>query len=318
MKALDWLLDADPAIRWQAMRDLTDAPADQVAAERDRVATEGWGARLLALRREDGLWDTGTPEPEWISLLALLMLRDMGFDPSSETARGAIALVRDNATWHSRGPWHGTPLFAGEVEPCINGRVVAAGSYFGLDVSGIVERLLGEQMADGGWNCEQENGSTRGSFHSTINVLEGLLEHTRSTGGSAETTAALERGHEYLLERRMLRRLSTGELIDPAFTLFSFPTGWHYDALRGLEYLRDAGVTPDARMAEAIELVRSKRDANGRWPLENPHESEMVNARLRNLDFGMDEREGKPSHWNTLRAMRVLDWYERGGQDRPA
>ncbi|HAF11852.1 MAG TPA: hypothetical protein DCK98_17505, partial [Chloroflexi bacterium] len=284
---------------------------DQVAAERARVATEGWGARLLALRREDGLWDTGTPAPEWISLLALLLLRDMGLDASSEEARTAIGLVRNNATWHSRGPWHGTPLFAGEVEPCINGRVLMVGSYFGVDVTGIVEGLLGEQMADGGWNCEQENGSTRGSFHTTINVLEGLLEHARASGGSAEVTAALERGQEYLLERRMLRRLSSGELIDPAFTLFSFPTGWHYDALRGLDYLRAAGVTPDARVAEAIDLVRSNRDADGRWPLENPHESEMVNARTRDLDFGMDEREGRPSHWNTLRAMRVLDWYGR-------
>jgi hypothetical protein len=312
MNALDWLLDADPAIRWQAMRDLTDAPADQLAAERGRVATEGWGARLLALRREDGLWDTGTSDPEWISLLALLMLRDMGLDPSSEEARGAIGLVHKNATWHSRGPWHGTPVSAGEVEPCINGRVVTVGSYFGLDVTGIVERLLGEQMADGGWNCEQENGSTRGSFHTTINVLEGLLEHQRATGGSAEVTAALERGQEYLLERRMLRRLSSGELIDPAFTLFSFPTGWHYDALRGLDYLRSAGVTPDSRVAEAVDLIRAKRDAEGRWALENPHMSEMVNARVRDLEFGMDEREGRPSYWNTLRAMRVLDWYEHG------
>ena len=311
MSALDWLLDADPAIRWQAMRDLTDAPADQVAAERARVATEGWGARLLALRRADGQWDAGTPEPEWISLLALLLLRDMGLDASSAEARNAIGLVRDNATWHSRGPWHGTPLFAGELEPCINGRVVTVGSYFGQNVTGIVERLLGEQMADGGWNCEQENGSTRGSFHSTINVLEGLLEHERATGGSAEVTAALQRGHEYLLERRMLRRLSSGGLIDPAFTLFSFPTGWHYDALRGLDHLRAAGVMPDARMAEAIDLVRSKRDAEGRLPLENPHESELVNARVRDLNFDMDEREGRPSHWNTLRAMRVLSWYER-------
>jgi hypothetical protein len=311
MNALDWLLDADPAIRWQAMRDLTDAP-DQVAAERARVATEGWGARLLALRREDGLWDNGTPDTEWVSLLALLMLRDMGVDAANQEARRAIDHVSKNATWHSRGPWHGTPLFAGEVEPCINGRVVAVGSYFGQDVMGVVERLLGEQMADGGWNCEQENGSTRGSFHSTINVLEGLLEHERATGGSNEVTAALERGQEYLLERRMLRRLSSGELIDPAFTKFSFPTGWHYDALRGLDYLREAGVTPDARVAEAIDLVRSKRDTDGRLPLENPHESEMVNARLRDLEFGMDEREGRPSHWNTLRALRVLDWYERG------
>jgi len=312
VSVIDWLLDSDPAIRWQAMRDLTDAPADQVAAERARVATEGWGARLLALRREDGLWDTGTPGTEWITLVALLQLRDMGLDPSSEQARNAIGLVRDNATWHNpRAPWNGRPLSAGEVEPCINGRVVALGAYFGIDVTGIVARLLGEQMADGGWNCEQENGSTRGSFHTTIDVIEGLLEHERATGGSAEVTAARERGQEYLLERRMLRRLSTGELIDPAFTKFSFPTGWQYDALRGLDYLRAAGVTPDARVAEAIDLVRSKRDADGRLPLENPHESEMVDARLRDLEFGMDEREGRPSRWNTLRALRVLRWVGR-------
>ena len=311
MSAIDWLLDSDPAIRWQAMRDLTDAPAEKIAAERARVATEGWGARLLALRREDGLWETGTSDSEWPSLLALLMLSDMGLDASSEEAQGAIAAVRDNATWHSRGPWRGTPVFAGEVEPCINGRVVAVGSYFGQDVTGIVERLLGEQMADGGWNCEQENGSTRGSFHTTINVLEGLLEHERATGASPEMTGARERGQEYLLDRRMLRRLSSGELIDPAFTLFSFPTGWHYDALRGLDYLRAAGVVPDPRVAEAIDLVRSKPDAEGRWPLENPHQSEMVNARIRDLEFDMDEREGRPSRWNTLRALRVLRWAGR-------
>jgi hypothetical protein len=311
VSVIDWLLDSDPALRWQAMRDLTDAPADQVAAERARLATEGWAAQLLALRQEDGLWHTSTSDSEWVSLLALLMLRDMGLDPSSEQARSAIGGVSKNATWHSRGPWHGTPVFAGEVEPCINGRVVTLGAYFGQDVTGIVERLLGEQMADGGWNCEQENGSTRGSFHTTINVLEGLLEHERAIGGSAALTAARERGQEYLLERRMLRRASSGELIDKAFTLFSFPTGWHYDALRGLDYLRAAGVTPDVRVAEAIDLVRSKRDAEGRLRLENPHESEMVNARLRDLQFDMDEREGRPSRWNTLRALRVLRWAGR-------
>ena len=313
MSASDWLLDSDPAIRWQVMRDLTAAPAGEVAAERSRVATAGWGARLLALRRADGLWETGRSDPEWPSLLALLLLRDMGLDPSSEQARNAVGLVRDGATWNSRGSWHGTPVFAGEVEPCINGRVVTLGAYYGLDVTGIVERLLGEQMADGGWNCEQENGSTRGSFHTTINVLEGLLEHERATGGSAEVTAARARGQDYLLERRMLRRRSNGELIDTAFTLFSFPTGWHYDALRGLDYLREAGVTPDGRVAEAIDLVRAKRDADGRWPLENPHESELVNARIRDLDLDLDEHAGRPSRWITLRALRVLEWYERGG-----
>jgi hypothetical protein len=312
MNAIDWLLDADPAIRWQAMRDLTDAPANQLAAERALVATEGWGARLLALRREDGLWDVGKPDTEWITLLALLTLRDMGLDPSSEEAQRAIGRVRDT-TWHNPwGEWDGQPVFTGEIEPCINGRIVAVGAYFGLDMQGIVERLLGEQMADGGWNCEQERGSTRGAFDTTINVLEGLLEYERATGGPTEVTAARERGQDYLLDRKLLRRLSTGELINPEFSLFSYPTGWHYDALRALDYLREAGVRPDGRLAEAIDVVRSKRDGDGRWPLENPHESEMVNERLADLDFDMDERAGSPSRWNTLRAMRVLRWYEVG------
>jgi hypothetical protein len=314
MTALEWLLASDPSIRWQALRDLAHAPEDQVARERARVATEGWGPRLLALRRDDGQWDTGRTDPEWPTLIALFMLRDMGLDPASPQARDAIGRARASATWHSQGSWQGTPVFAGEVEPCINGRVVAIGASFGLDMSALVARLLGEQMADGGWNCEQENGSTRGSFHTTINVLEGLLAHARTTGGSADVTAALARGHEYLLERRLLRRLSTGAPIHPAFAQFSFPTGYHYDALRALDHLRDADIPPDARVDEAIDLVRSKRDAAGRWPLENPHATEMVGSRLRDLEFGMEEREGRPSLWNTLRAMRVLDWYERGAR----
>jgi len=300
-----WLLDSDPSIRWQAMRDLTDAPDEEVAAERAKVATEGWGVQLLAGQGEDGYWGAGTSNPEWVSLRTLLLLRDMGLDPTSEAARRAVARVRDNVTWQGVLPqdaaWHGKPLFAGEVEPCINGRVVAVGSYFGEDVQGIVDRLLGEQMADGGWNCEQERGSTRGSFHTTICVLEGLLEQERATGGSPAVTAARGRGQEYLLERRLLRRLSTGEVIDPAWTQFSFPTGYHYDVLRGLEYLRSAGITPDARMAEAIDLVAAKRDADGRWPLENVHPDE--------LDAEPGVAEGQQSRWNTLRALRVLDWY---------
>jgi hypothetical protein len=312
MDALDWLLHSDPAIRWQALRDLTDAPPGEVVAERARVATEGWGAGLLALRRDDGQWDIGKADTEWITLLALHLLRDMGLEPSRAEARAAIDKVRD-MRWHNPwADWDGQRVFDGEVEPCINGRIVAIGSYYGIDVTGIVARLLGEQMADGGWNCEQENGSIRGSFHTSINVLEGLLEHERAGGGSAELSRATARGQAYLLERGLLRRLSTGGLIDPDFSRFSYPTGWHYDVLRGLDYLRDAGVPPDPRLDEAIELVRSKRDAEGRWPLENPHESEMVNARIRDLGFDMDEGEGRPSRWNTLRALRVLAWAEAG------
>src|SRR5437868_1130101 len=168
MTIVDWLLDSDPAIRWQAMRDLTDAPADHVATERAKVATEGWGARMLALQPPDGQWGGGAYFPEWTSTTPTLqLLRQFGLEPTSDEARRAIELVRANARWEHEDE----PYFEGEVEPCINGQAVAIGAYFGQDVRGIVDRLLTEQMDDGGWNCEQENGSTRGSFETTINVL---------------------------------------------------------------------------------------------------------------------------------------------------
>jgi hypothetical protein len=302
---VDWLLDSDPAIRWQVMRDLTHEPADVVAAERSRVASEGWGARLLALQGPDGQWG-GTLFPEWTSTThTLLLLRYMGLDPMSAPARRAVALVRDNAKWEHAGQAY----FSGEVEPCINGKAVAIGSYFGQDVSGIVDRLLSEQLRDGGWNCEAERGSTRSSFHSTIDVLEGLLEHELAVRPSPGLTAARRKGEAYLLDRRMFRRLSTGAVVAPEWLQFSFPPRYLYDVLRGLDYLRSAGVEPDEQAAEAIDLVRSKRAADGRWALENPHPGAVY--------FDLDEGEGKPSRWNTLRAMRVLDWYEHGPSEEP-
>ncbi len=306
MTVQEWLLDSDPAVRWQVMRDLTGAPEADVASERDRVTTEGWGARLLALQGPDGQWGGGTLFPVWTSTAwTLMLLRQLGLDPTSEPARRAVALVRENSRWEHAGQ----PFFEGEVEPCINGRTVAIGTYFGQDADRIVDRLLGEQLADGGWNCEQENGSTRGSFHSTICVLEGLLEYERAAGSSpamAAVTAARERGQEYLLQRRLLRRLSTGDVIDPSWTQFSFPPRWLYDVLRALDYLRAADVTPDERVAEAIALVESKRGPDGRWLLENTHPGDVY--------FELDDGEGRPSRWNTLHALRVLAWYEQERQ----
>lgn len=305
---LRWLLDADPAIRWQAMRDLTAAPADAVAAERAKVATEGAGARLLALQAPDGRWGGAAWNRGWDSTMhALTLLWEMGLDPQSEEARRAVGLVRDRVTWRGCAPPEvdDNPFFAGEVEPCINGQVAAPGAYFGQDVQGIVDRLLGEQLADGGWNCEAPNGSTRSSFNTTICVLEALLEHERAGGESPAVRAGRRRGEEYLLERRLFRRRSTGEVIDVAWTRFAFPAWWHYDVLRGLEYLRRAGVAPDERVAEAIDLVASKRGDDGRWPLETRYPGRRL--------VETDEGEGRPSRWNTLRALRVLDWYSARG-----
>ena len=308
-----WLLDSDPSIHWQVMRDLIGAPADEVAAERARVATEGAGARLLALQGADGPWGGAAWNRGWNSTMHVLaLLREMGLDPASAAAQRAVGLVRDRVTWRGCGPpeCHSNPFFAGEVEPCINGQVAASGAYFGEDVGGLIDRLLGEQLPDGGWNCEATNGSTRSSFNTTICVLEALLEHERAVGASPEVTGARHRGQQYLLERRLFRRRSTGEVIErdrkggAAWTRFAFPTWWHYDVLRGLEYLRSAGVTPDERVAEAINLVASKRDGDGRWPLETRYPGVMP--------VEMDEGEGRPSRWNTKRALRVLTWHSAG------
>jgi hypothetical protein len=308
-----WLLDSDPSIRWQVMRDLTDAPAEEVAAERARVATEGVGAQLLALQGADGRWGGAAWNRGWNSTMHVLMLlHDMGLDPANDKAGRAVELVRNRVTWKGCGPREcdGNSFFAGELEPCINGQVAAVGAYFGEDVRGIIDRLLTEQLADGGWKCEAANGSTRSSFNTTICVLETLLEYELQFGNTPEITAARLRGQEYLLERRLFRRRSTGEVVSAcrksgaAFTRFAFPTWWHYDALRGLEYLRSASVAPDNRVSDAIDLVKSKRNGDGYWPLETRYPGV--------IPVQIDEGEGQPSRWNTLRALRVLNWYSAG------
>ncbi|MGE0434572.1 MAG: hypothetical protein AB7S36_20100 [Planctomycetota bacterium] len=312
---LTWLLDSDPALRWQALRDLTPAPPAEVAAERARIAGEGLGAQLLALQHDDGRWSGAAWNHGWNSTMhALWLLWQFGLDPDCEPARRAAERVRASVTWRGCGPTEcdDNAFFAGEVEPCINGQVATAGAYFRQDVAGIVRRLLDEQLADGGWNCEAERGSTRSSFNTTICVLEALLQVERAAGprhAAADVMRARRRGEEFLLERQLFRRRSTGEVIErdrktgAAFSQFAFPTWWHYDVLRALDYLRDAGAVPDARMADAVALVASKRDSDGRWRLEARYDGDDL--------VDLDEHVGEPSRWTTLRALRVLDWYGR-------
>jgi hypothetical protein len=309
MGVIDWLLDGDPAIRWQVLRDLTDASPDEVAAERARVEREGWGAHLLALEGADGLWAGGAcfpaaytggePGQPWTATMHTLQtLQLLGLDPASASARRAVTLVAEHGRWEHAGQRY----FDGEVEPCINGRTIETGAYFGVDVTAIVKRIIGERLDDGGWNCEVENGSVRSSFDTTINVLDGLLEFERTTGGSAEVREARRSGEEYLLQRGLFRRRSTGELVDPAYLDFAFPYYWRYDVLRALDYFRRSD--PDPRMAEAVEVVRSKRQPDGRWLLDRIHPGRV--------HFDLESGVGAPSRWNTLRALRVLDWWDRG------
>src|SRR5580692_6147148 len=311
MDVIGWLLEGDPAIRWQVLRDLVNAPAGDVAAERVRVEHDGWGARLLALEDPGGLWAGGAcfpaswaggePGQPWTATMHTLQtLQLLGLDPASESARRVIGLVAENGRWEHAGQRY----FDGEVEPCINGRTIETGTYFGMDVAAIAERILGERLADGGWNCEAENGSVRSSFDTTINVLDGLAEFERATGGSAQVRTARRSGEEYLLERGLFRRKSTGAVVEPGYLDFAFPYYWHYDLLRALDYFRRSGAGPDPRMSEAVEIVRSKRQPDGRWLMDKVHPGRV--------HFALDGGAGEPSRWNTLRALRVLDWWDAG------
>lgn len=311
---IDWLLDSDPAIRWQAERDLLRRPEPEWQATRARVETEGWGAALLAAQGEDGLWagaafwPQGFTRDDWqaegqawtATSFTLTLLRDLGLPPDSARMRRTVALLAQNGRWEEGDQ----PYWQGETEECINGRTLADGGYFGAPVAGIAARLMGEGQADGGWNCDRCRGSQRSSFDSTINVLEGLLEYHRLTGDPA-ARAAILRGQEYLLQRHLFRRLSTGEVVEPLYLALLNPTRWRYTTLRALDHFRAAGLhfgtAPDPRLAEAVGLLRARRLEDGRWPLDQV---------LRGREWLRMEEPGLPSRWITLKALRVLDWWD--------
>ena len=311
-----WLLDAehsDPSIRWQVMRDLLGAPPAEWEAERAKIESEGWGAQLLAHQDEDGQWAGGSffpagfrwgeedGQPWTATHHTLTQLRELGVDPSTERMQQTSKLIGANSRWDHDGQ----AFWDGEVEPCINGPTVANGAYLGVDMSPLVDRLVGERLPDGGWNCEAENGSGRSSFDSTINVLDGMLEYERATGGTAESQAARRTGEEYLLERVLFRRLSTGDAHED-YLRFLHPNRWRYDVLRGLDYFRSAaalsGAAPYPRCGEAVEYVRSRRLDDGTWPLDETPRGRAW--------FDVDDGPGRPSRWVTLRALRVLQWWE--------
>jgi hypothetical protein len=267
------------------------------------------GTAILARQDADGAWRRGAG-PVWLpTLFTLLLLRATGVDPTEPAVEAAIARLETHLGWDNQsGPWElrplhvgATPFFAGEVEPCINGGVLALGASFGRPTASLAQRLLGEQLDDGGWNCDAPP-SMCASYHTTICVLEGLLAYERAVGGASEVAAARRRGEEYLLERGLFRRLSTGEVADPAFLDFAFPPRYRYDVLRALEYFRDADVAPDPRMDEAVRHLERKRQPDGRWLLDRTYDEALA--------VSCGETVGSPSRWNTLRALRVLRWYE--------
>ncbi|MBB3236716.1 squalene cyclase [Phyllobacterium endophyticum] len=317
---IKWLMEIDPSVRWQVMRDLLGEPEPTWRAERAKVETEGWGARLLSYRDEDGQWAGGAFAPrdfdwsQWKSLgqpwtatgFAITQLREFGLDPESDSARRMTTLVGDNCRWEEGGQ----PFWQGEVEECINGRTLADGIYFGADVSPIVEKLLDAIQVDGGWNCRRAEGSARSSFASTINVLEGILEYEIANGGSEDVKKARRTGEAFLLDRHLFRRLSTGATADESFFIPIYPHRWKYDILRALDYFRKASSLssslPDRRLGEAVDLLRSRQQAGGYW---------LTETRLPGrVWFHLDEGPGFPSPWITLKALRVLEWWESSAE----
>jgi hypothetical protein len=303
---IDWLLNSDPAIRWQTMRDLAGASPQAIAAERARVAREGVGAEILSRQGADGAWHRADA-PDWLpTLFTMIFLRAAGTDPTDPAVDTAVARLEAGFRWDEE--FGKKPFFEGEVEPCINGGTLALGAYFGRPAASLAQRLVSEQLEDGGWNCEAPK-SVRSSFHTTICVLEGLLEYERAVGSAPQIAAARRRGEEYLLTRRLFRRRSSGEVANAAFLNFAFPPRYHYDVLRALDYLRAAGVQPDGRLDDALRLLESRRQADGRWLLDRAHDEALA--------FKFSESVGEPSRWNTLRALRVLRWYESAVQTGP-
>jgi hypothetical protein len=307
--AIQWLLDGDPVIRWQTLRDLDGATDSTVERERRRVAREGWGARLLARQGEEGMWasgrssDGGLYSPKWISTTyTMLMLRDFGLPPKNRQARKACALLLDRGLQCDGGINYG---WRGRSETCITGMVLSILSYFQYDderLDTIADHLLQQQMFDGGWNCQRPFGATHASFHTTISALEGLRLYALHRGLKARALrAAQRRGREFLLVHGLFRSHRTGEIVKPIFSFFSFPPRWHYDILRALDYFQAVNAPRDQRLAEAIDVVRRKQQSDGRWKLENVYKGKT---------YFQLERLGWPSRWNTLRALRVLKWWE--------
>lgn len=306
---LPWLLDSDPTLRWQVERDIVGEPAEVWEATRARIATEGFGAQLLARQDPDGQWAGGAFMPKghadagpWMATTwTLTMLREWGMDASVLRQRRTAELLAENSRWD----WEGRAYWSGEVDCCINAWTLGNGLWLGADVEGIAQWFVEHRLEDGGWNCEWVNGAVRSSFHSTLNALKGLLAYDAATGGSEATREARRGGEEYLLERGLFRRLSTGEPVGDFTTTFAYPFHWRYSVLNAAEYFRQAalldGTPPDPRMAEAIELIRAARQPDGTW---------IQAGRLPGrVWFEVDAPAGEPSKWLTLYAARVLDWW---------
>ena len=301
MDTVQWLLEGDPAIRWQVYGDLLDEPA-QADASRQLIATEGWGAELLGHQDPEGTWAQALYSPKWTSTTyTLLLLHRFGLPSDHPAAQLGTQILIERARYRDGGATFAKTVK--EPETCITGMIVLLASSFRVDdprVDGLVEWLLDTQMDDGGWNCDVVRlGATHGSFHTSITVLEALARRHEERA-DPRLDEAMQRGRRFFLNHRLYHSHRTGEVVDDAFTRFSFPPYWHFDALRGLDHFQAVAADRSVELTDAMALVEQRRTGEGRWLLQNVH---------RNTTWFTMERGGRPSRWNTLRALRVLRWW---------
>jgi hypothetical protein len=301
---VNWLMEGDPAIQYQASRDLKHTNAQKLLAMQKRIEHEGWGAAFLSRRRKNGHWGITFYQPKWTSThYTLLDLKTIGLEPLNLHAVESTRMVMDQREGEDGGINLAGSLRFSDV--CVNGLILNYAAFFSPKHSrlySIVDFLLKVQMSDGGWNCRYlDPTTTHSSLHSTLSVLEGLLEFRKSSKYRIRDILIGEKkAIEFLLRHKLYKSHRTGEVIDQRMLRFSFPCRWRYDVLRCLDYFQDAHVAYDPRMKEALDVVIGKQKPDGKWIVQQKHPGKV--------HFDM-EKPGAPSRWNTLRCLRVLGYF---------
>jgi len=303
-KTISWLLEGDPSIRWQVQRDLLKLPEKKYEAERKLISKEGWGKRLLDLQDSDGRWGGGMYGPKWISTTyTMLTLRQLGLPQNNLQAKRACKLFLDEG-FYTDGGINFFSYAWKYSEACVTSMILALLAYFKYPderIHSVASYLMSQQMSDGGWNCESYKGATHSSFHTTMLALEGLYEYQCAFPEKKKTISKIRgRGHEFLFAHRLYKSHRTGEIFDTAMTRMTFPHRWRYEFIRALDYFRASDDPKDERMNDAIELLQKKQKKDGLW---------LLNSGMSGRKYFDLEVAGQPSRWNTLRALRILNWW---------
>jgi len=302
-EVINWLLDGDVVIQYQVYRDLLDEDRKDL---REKISKEGWGRKYLLLRNKDGHWGRGFYSPKWTSShYTLIDLKNLGISPDIREAKETIELIIQNNKI-TDGGIH-PEIKSNHSDVCVNGMFLNYACYFGTEeekLESVVDFILSQQMKDGGFNCRSnKGGAEHSSLHTTLSVLEGILEF-RINGYKyriSELRKAEFESKEFILRHKLYRSHRTGNIIKSDFLKFPYPPRWYYDIMKSMDYFQTSKSGYDERMQDAIDEIIKKRRKDNTWSLQASHPGKV--------HFEI-EKGGMPSRWNTLRAMRILKYYK--------